>query len=289
MALGPRFSVIGAGRMAEAMLGGMFKIGLQAPTAVHIYDTNAARLAVCSSKWPGVHTHTSAAACVDGASVALLSVKPQHMQQVLSCISDALPSSAVAVSIAAGCPISMFAEGLRTEAICRAMPNTPAMVGEGGTVWTATDACSDEQRSQARQLLGCFGDEHYMHEEQYLDMATALVGSGPAYSYLFIEAMVDTGVHMGFPRETAERLVLKTVEGSVNYLKQSDRHIAALRNDISSPGGTTAAAIYEAERGGLRTVVSDSIWAAFRRSLELGGSCSNVGPGRSKSRWQGPE
>ena len=150
------------------------------------------------------------------------------------------------------------------------------------TVWAATDGCSERQREQAKLLLGCFGDEMFVDDERYLDMATALVGSGPAYVYLLIEAWVDTGVHMGFPRDVSERLVLQTVQGSTSLLEQSDKHVAALRNDITSPGGTTAAAIYSADQGGFRTTVADAIWAAYRRSLELGGKDSNVGPGRSR-------
>lgn len=210
--LASRFAVIGAGRMAEAMVGGMMSKGLQPASATHVFDTNSCRMDVYSKRW-GVETHASAADAVEQADLVLLSVKPQHMDTVLRDISGSLPSSALVVTIAAGCPISMFTEALPTAAVCRAMPNTPAMVGQGMSVWTDTAGCSDEQRAQARRMLGCFGDELHVSEESYLDMATALVGSGPAYIYMFMEAMIDTGVHMGFPRETAEKLVLKTVEG----------------------------------------------------------------------------
>eukprot|EP00928_Gymnodinium_smaydae_P032328 TRINITY_DN23442_c0_g1_i1.p1 TRINITY_DN23442_c0_g1~~TRINITY_DN23442_c0_g1_i1.p1 ORF type:complete len:303 (+),score=69.18 TRINITY_DN23442_c0_g1_i1:52-960(+) len=263
--LASRFAVIGAGRMAEAMLGGMMKHRMQ------LYE----------KQW-GVTTHDTAAKCVKDSDVVLLSVKPQHMPAVLADIAPSLPKTSLVVSIAAGCPISMFVDGLPTNAVVRSMPNTPAMVSEGMTVWTATRACCERQREQARTLLSCFGDELYVDDENYLDVATAIVGSGPAYTFMFMEAMVDTGVHMGFPREVAEKLVMKTVQGSVAYAQQSDKHIAALRNDITSPGGTTAASIYTADRMGFRTAIADSIWAAYRRSLELGGKDSNVGPGRSK-------
>jgi pyrroline-5-carboxylate reductase len=158
-----------------------------------------------------------------------------------------------------------------------------AVIGQGMTVWAATAACSEPQLGQAQALLGCFGDEVRVADEQYLDMATALVGSGPAFTLLFMEAMIDAGVHMGFPRDTAKKLVQKTVEGSAALVAQSPtQHIAQLRNDITSPGGTTAAAIYSCDQGGFRTTVADAIWAAYRRSLELGGEDSRVGPGRSK-------
>jgi len=275
-----RLAVIGAGKMAEAIVGGMMKRGVQSAGKTHIYDTNAARMKHFTTTWTGMYRHDSVEAAVDGADVVLLAVKPQHMGVVLDSMS-ALPSSAMVISIAAGCQISLFEQKLPTPSIVRSMPNTPAMIGQGMTVWTSV-GCSEEQIDAAKQLLACCGDEVYVQEEHYLDMATAIVGSGPAYVYMFIESMIDTGVHMGFPRETAERLVLKTVEGSTAYLKQSDKHVVALRNDITSPGGTTAAAIYTADEGAFRTTIANSIWAAYRRSLELGGKDSNVGPGRSQ-------
>jgi len=269
--------------MAEAMVGGMMCGGLQPASDTHVYDTNEKRMSFYQERWPGLQTHTSAAACVENADLVLLAVKPQHMAGVLADISPAVPKSSLVVSIAAGCPISMFSKALPTQAVCRAMPNTPAMIGKGMSVWTSTPECTSEQRLMAQRLLACFGDELFVADEDYLDKATALVGSGPAYIFMFIEAMIDSGVHIGFPRETAEKLVVKTVEGSTAYLQASNKHVASLRNDITSPGGTTAAAIYTSEKGGFRTTVADSIWAAYRRSLELGERDSNVGPGRSKA------
>jgi len=155
-------------------------------------------------------------------------------------------------------------------AVIRSMPNTPAQIGEGMTVWTAGEAVSELQRGWARMVLGSFGHEQYVADESYLDMATALSGTGPAYVFMFMEAMIDAGVHMGFPRYMAEELVMQTILGSVRYAQATGRHPAELRNGVTSPGGTTAAAMSELERGGLRTVLSDGIWAAYRRSVELG-------------------
>jgi pyrroline-5-carboxylate reductase len=280
--LAKRFSIVGAGKMAEAMCSGIVRVGLQPAAATHVFDTNRSRMTLYQERWPGIKAHASAAECVEGSDVVLLSVKPQHMPGVLDELSASVSPDALVVSIAAGCPISQFTSKLSSSSVVRSMPNTPAMVGEGMTVWTATAGCSAEQRETAQALLSSFGDQHYVEEEAYLDMATALVGSGPAFVYQFVEAMMDTGVHMGFPRDVAGKLVLKTFEGSVSYLRQSDKHVAALRNDITSPGGTTAAAVYTSEQGGFRTTVADGVWAAYRRSLELGGKDSNVGPGRSK-------
>lgn len=276
--------MVGAGKMAEAIVTGLMRAKLQPAAATHIYDPNPHRVDLYRQTWPGLVSHPTVSACVEDSDVVLLSVKPQHMPTVLDAIKSTVHKDALIVSIAAGCPISQFTSVLPTSAVVRSMPNTPAMVGEGMTVWTATLECSEAQREQARSLLSSIGEEVFVADESYLDMATALVGSGPAYTYLFIESMVDTGVHMGFPRDVAEKLVIKTVEGSVAYLKRSDKHVASLRNDITSPGGTTAAAIYAAQSGGFSTTLSDAIWAAYRRSLELGCKDSNVGPGRARAR-----
>jgi pyrroline-5-carboxylate reductase len=150
------------------------------------------------------------------------------------------------------------------------MPNTPAQIGEGITVWTATPEVPETERKQAKALLGALGEELFMEDEKFLDMATALSGTGPAYVFLFMEALIDAGVHMGFSRWDAERLVLQTVRGSVDYAKQSGKHPAELRNQVTSPGGTSAEAIYQLEKGGLRTVLSRAVYAAYRRSVELG-------------------
>jgi pyrroline-5-carboxylate reductase len=160
------------------------------------------------------------------------------------------------------------------------MPNTPAQIGEGITVWTAAPKVLAEQREMARQILGALGEEIFVEEENYLDMATALSGTGPAYVFLFMEAMVDAGVHLGFPRRIAERLVAQTVRGSVDYYEKRDDpvHLARLRNEVTSPGGTSAAALYYLEKAGFRTAISRAIWAAYERSRQLGAGGKTTPP-----------
>jgi len=152
------------------------------------------------------------------------------------------------------------------------MPNTPAQIGEGITVWTASPAVSEKQRRFAREILSALGDEVFLEDEYYLDMATAVSGTGPAYVFLFMEAMVDAGVHLGFPRRIAEKLVAQTVRGSVDYYQKREDpvHLARLRNQVTSPGGTSAEALYFLEKAGFRTAISRAIWAAYERSLSLG-------------------
>ena len=150
------------------------------------------------------------------------------------------------------------------------MPNTPAQLGKGITVWTSTPQVSEVQRQQADQVLGALGETIWMEDEAYLDMATALSGTGPAYVFLFIEALIDAGVHLGFSRRVAEQLVLQTMDGSLAVARTSARHPATLRNMVTSPGGTTAEALYQLEKGGLRTIISKAVYSAYQKSKLLG-------------------
>jgi pyrroline-5-carboxylate reductase len=206
------------------------------------------------------------------ADVVVLSVKPQRMDRVLAGLKGAIKPTALVLSIVAGASIEKISRGLGHYLVVRSMPNTPAQIGEGITVWTASAGVSEEQHAMTRSILGALGDEIYLEEESYLDMATALSGTGPAYVFLFMEAMVDAGVHLGFPRRIAEQLVAQTVRGSVDYYthREDPVHLARLRNEVTSPGGTSAAALYYLEKAGFRTAISRAIWAAYERSLELG-------------------
>jgi pyrroline-5-carboxylate reductase len=181
-----------------------------------------------------------------------------------------IPPDALVLSIVAGARLEVITSKLRHAAVARSMPNTPAQIGLGMTVWTCPPDLSESHRQQAQVVFSAFGEEVYVDDERFLDMATALSGTGPAYVFIFMEAMVDAGVHMGFSRWLAEKLVYQTVLGSVEYAKQAGRHLATLRNQVTSPGGTSAEALYQIEKGGLRTVMSRAIWAAYQKSRKLG-------------------
>jgi len=174
------------------------------------------------------------------------------------------------LSIVAGARLGDLASQLEHAAVVRAMPNTPAQIGEGITVWAVTPGVSQVQKDLAREVLASLGKEVFAEDEDYLDMATALSGTGPAYVFLFMEAMVDAGVHLGFPRRIAEELVVQTVHGSVAFYEHSPSHMARLRNQVTSPAGTTAAALYYLEKAGFRPAISRAIWAAYERSVQLG-------------------
>jgi pyrroline-5-carboxylate reductase len=206
----------------------------------------------------------------------VLSVKPQILGEVLEELgAGVVKSEALVLSIVAGATIERIAKGLKHHAIVRVMPNTPAQIGMGMSVWTATPQTSEAQRSQARAMLAALGEELYVDHEDYLDMATALSGTGPAYVFLVMEALIDAGVHMGFSRRVSEQLVLQTMRGSLEFARASQRHPVELRNMVTSPGGTSAEALYQLEKGGLRTVISKAVWAAYQKSKYLGGLSSD--------------
>ena len=174
------------------------------------------------------------------------------------------------LSIVAGARAETIAAELLHPSVVRAMPNTPAQIGQGMTAWTATPQVTDAQLAQVRALLGALGREMYVENEHMIDMATALSATGPTYIFMMMEALVDAGVHMGFSRHVAEELVTQTMLGSVLFARESQRHPAELRNMVTSPGGTSAEAIYQMEKGGLRTVLSKAVYAAYQRAVALG-------------------
>lgn len=260
---------IGAGAMGEAMIGGLLRHNLMEPDAITASDLHPERLNEVERLF-NVRTNRDNRAAARKAHIVVLAVKPQVLASVCGDLKGALRPSTLVVSIVAGAPITMIADGLDHEAIVRTMPNTPAQVGEGMTVWTATEAVSDKQRKQAGALLGALGKQLYVRDESFLDKATAVSGSGPAYVFMLMEALVDAAVHLGWSRTDAREMVVQTVRGSAMFAERSALHPAEMRNMVTSPGGTTADAIYQLEKGGFRTVLSKAVLAAYQRSVALG-------------------
>lgn len=266
-----KVAFIGPGVMAEAMIAGLIRQKVVRPKSIVVSGPRADRVDELRARH-SIHSETDNAVAVKNADVVVLAVKPQRLDHVMREIRGSVEETALVLSIVAGATIDKISGGLDHLAVVRSMPNTPAQIGQGITVWTAAEAVSDAQKSIAREILTAFGDEIFLDEERFLDMATALSGTGPAYVFLFMEAMVDAGVHLGFSRRVAEILVAKTVRGSVDFYSQPDDpvHLAGLRNRVTSPGGTSAAALYYLEKAGFRTALSRAIWAAYERSRELG-------------------
>ncbi len=262
-------ATIGSGVMAEAMIAGLLRGNLLSPDQVIASHPRSDRRSELISSY-GIRTVEDNASAVEPASVVVLAIKPQMLMRVGREIAPMLSDGKLVISIIAGATTRALSNVLKHHQIVRSMPNTPAQLGRGMTVWYATPEVSDSQREQARVLMASLGAELQVDDEKLVGMATAVSGTGPTYVFLVMEALIDAAVHLGFPRHVAHDLVIETLEGSTLFAKSSGMHPAQLRNMVTSPGGTSAAALHELESGRLRTVLSEAVWAAYRRTEELG-------------------
>lgn len=264
-----RIVFVGSGNMGEAMIKGILAHRLATPDQITACDVVQPRLDYMATNYE-VHTSTDSVGSIADASIIVLSIKPQVLAGVGAGLEGKAPADALVLSIIAGASLETLMRSLVHRRVVRSMPNTPAQVNMGVTCWMASDEVSPRQKSQTRAILGALGEDIEVDKEDFLDMQTGLGGSGPGFVFLIIEAMIDAGVQMGFSREQAQTIVLQTLAGSVELVKSTGEHPAELRNKVTSPGGTTAAGLYALERGGLRTVLTDAILAAYHRSQELG-------------------
>jgi pyrroline-5-carboxylate reductase len=270
--MSPKLTIIGPGVMAEAILKNLLAKKIMGSSSITISGPRDERVQFLAKNY-GIHPQTDNSVAGKSADVVVFCIKPQRVDKVLEGLRGGLNKDALVISIVAGTKIEKISRTLQHDQVIRAMPNTPSQIGEGITVWTASKSVSQPHLDFARSIFKAMGEEIFTENEDDLDKATALSGTGPAYVYLFMEAMVDAGVHLGFPRRIAERLVIETLRGSVDFYDQGEekeRHLAALRNQVTSPGGTSAEALYFLEKAGFRTAISRAIWAAYQRTLELG-------------------
>ncbi len=263
-----RIGLVGGGAMGEAIIASVLQAKVAEAADIAVADVAKTRLDYLKQTY-AIRPAASNADAVGGVDFAVLALKPQDFDKAAPDIAGALGGATV-LSIMAGVTVGRISKALKTDAVVRAMPNTPAQIGEGMTVWTATKAVGEAAREGARQIFGALGKEAFVPEERYLDMATALSGSGPAYVFLFIEALIDAGVHVGLGRELATTMALQTVIGSARYAEKTKKHPAELRNQVTSPGGTTADALAALEAGAFRADVLDAVVAAYNKSKALG-------------------
>jgi len=262
-----RIAFIGAGNMAASLIGGLRAKGLDA-SQIRASD-------------PGVETRTKVAAehgievfadnadAIQDADVVVLAVKPQAMKAVCEAIRPSLKPHQLVVSIAAGITCASMNNWLGAQPIVRCMPNTPALLRQGVSGLFATAEVNAEQRQQAQELLSAVGLAFWLTEEQQLDAVTAVSGSGPAYFFLLIEAMTAAGVKLGLPADIAAQLTLQTALGAAHMAVASDVDAAELRRRVTSPAGTTEAAIKSFQAGGFEALVETALGAAAHRSAEM--------------------
>lgn len=265
----PRIAFIGAGNMAASLIGGMRAQGVAAD-AIRASDPGAEQRAKISADH-GIQTFAQNADALAGADIVVLSVKPQVMQAVCRDLVAHLEHAPLIVSIAAGISCDSLQRwlGPRPQAIVRCMPNTPSLLRQGVSGLYANAQVSNTQKQQAEQLLSAVGMALWLEEERLIDAVTAVSGSGPAYFFLLIEAMTAAGEQLGLPRETAAQLTLQTALGAARMACEGDVDAAELRRRVTSPNGTTEAAIKAFQAGGFEQLVQQALNAAAQRSAEL--------------------
>lgn len=262
---------IGAGQMAQALARGFVAAGLVEPRQLVAADPMPTSLAAFSKALPGARTAAGNREVVDAADVIVLAVKPQQVAQVAEQLGARLDGAKLLVSIAAGVRLKKLAELFGTERVVRVMPNTPCLVGCGASGYCLAAGASQADAELVRQLLESVGKAFPLADEKLLDAVTGLSGSGPAFAYVMIEALADGGVRMGLPRDIAAALAAQTVRGSAEMVLVTGEHPAALKDKVTSPGGTTIAGLQALELGGFRATLMAAVEAATRRATELGG------------------
>ncbi|MEE9325355.1 MAG: pyrroline-5-carboxylate reductase [Dehalococcoidia bacterium] len=264
-----KLAFIGGGIMGEAMIGGVMRNGLTSADAIIASDPDAQRRAWLQEKYHVTSTGDNREA-LSRADVVVLAIKPQNIPEVSKELKGLLSSEQLVLSIAAGVKMATLSQGLNHDTLVRAMPNTPGRIGQGITVWTATQKTSELQRERARSILTALGEEVYVEDEKYLDMATALSASGPGFIAMIIESLIEGGISIGLPREMTRRLVLKTIVGSCYLLQELEKHPAELRDMVTSPGGTTTEGVLVLEEKGVRAALIQAIRATYEKARVLG-------------------
>jgi len=242
---------------------------LASPEEISVGDPVAARRELLRSEYGVVVTENNLEA-INGADLVVLAIKPQDLPSLIGQMNGKLASGQTAISIIAGAKMSTLAQGLNHASIIRVMPNTPAQIGEGMSFWTCAPEVGQEHRVLAQSMLDTVGREAYVDDEKYMDMATAVSGSGPAYVFLIIEALIDAGVYVGLPREAARIAALQTIYGSTKLVMESGKNPAELKAMVVSPAGTTAEGLQVLERAGVPAAIVDAVNAAYLKSVKLG-------------------
>lgn len=257
---------IGGGNITRAMLNGVLKSNLYKPSEIIVSDKNIGKNNYVKEKW-GVRVVSSNKESTLESSIVVLAVKPNATPSVFQNLKEM--KEKIIVSVVAGVPLQTLKDNFHeSNKVVRVMLNTPCMIQQGMSSFYSTDLNMEEEK-HVQEFLQSFGKEIKVDDEKFIDIATALSGSGPIYTYLLIESMIDTGVHMGLSREKAKILVYQTILGSIQYIIETDEHPTILRNDISSPGGTTVEALHILEKERFRYTMSQAIWAAYKKSLHL--------------------
>jgi len=241
------------------------------PASIRAADPDAGARETVAREF-GIRVSRDNAEVVDGADVVVLAVKPQVIDQVAAAAAPVVAHSQLLISVAAGVPLARIGRALPAgQPLIRAMPNTPALIGAGISALCANGDANDAQRRLAEYILGAAGEVVWIEDESLMDTVTAVSGSGPAYFFLLIEALAAAGVRHGLPEAVANRLALQTGAGACRMAAESEHAVTELRAGVSSPGGTTEAALQALEQDGFCEQIERAVAAAVQRGKELGG------------------
>ncbi|MQF99150.1 MAG: pyrroline-5-carboxylate reductase [SAR202 cluster bacterium] len=270
-----KISFIGGGNMAEAIISSIIANGLIDPKNVLVSEPVSMRREHLSAAYNISSYSDTKALLLDineskEPNVIVIAVKPQQLYQVTRELNSIVSEDHAILSIVAGVSIDTLTQSLGHNAIIRVMPNTPAQIGKGMSVWAVSESISDLYVDIAREIFQALGLEILVDDEKYIDMATALSASGPAYVFMFLEAMIDAGVYIGLSRDISSKLAIQTVLGSIELVAQTDKQPSDLRAMVTSPGGTTAEAILVLEEEGFRSAILNAVIAAYNKAVLLG-------------------
>ncbi len=265
-----KIALIGCGNMGQAILSTIISKGVSTPEHISVSEVNQECRELVAKNF-AVYTTDNSVDAIKRSDIIILAIKPQNLDEAFKQIGGKFSKGQLVLSIIAGKCIGTLQNGLKHDAIVRAMPNTPAQIGYGMTVWTATEAVDGQQMAQTRTILGAMGKEIYVADEDSIDMATAVSGSGPAYVFLFMESLIQAAERIGLPHDKASEMVLQLMVGSIKYVYCSDKPLDKLREMVTSPGGTTAAALSVFANGNFAGLVEEAVTAAYKRAKELGG------------------
>jgi pyrroline-5-carboxylate reductase len=266
-----KIAFIGGGNMGEVMLAAVLSKKLAGAKDITVSDISESRRQYLAQQYK-VKALADNQQAIINADVIIFAIKPQILNSVTTELKGRLKPNQLVLSIIAGASIDTLRQGLNHQSIVRSMPNTPAQIGEGVTVWTTTAEVNALQKKMAGSILGVMGKEFYVEEERFIDIATAVSGSGPAYLFYFVEAMTDAAVKIGFAPEMAKELVLGTVLGAGHLIQKSGKEPSELRRMVTSPGGTTAEAIRKFEESGFTDLIYQAVEAAYEKAQKLGDS-----------------
>lgn len=263
-----KLAIIGGGKMGEALVGGLTQSGWCDPSELVVSEPHAERREHLAKAY-SISVTDDTAVAIDGAETVLLAVKPQDMDTVLDMISASIGPDQLVMTIAAGITIDRLEKRFRSDVpVVRVMPNTPALLREGAAAIAAGTHATDAHMARADEILQAVGRVVHL-PEKYLDAVTGVSGTGPAYVFFLAESLIEAAVGVGLPRDVATELTVQTLLGSARMLRDTGRHPVELREEVTSPGGTTVAAMRVLERAGVKSAFLDAVRAATERSREL--------------------